>query len=243
MDGATELEAVFDLPADVPFYALASVYDFVYSRNFEYDRQATRVRRHVRDEGVLELACGTGRLAARLQDAGTYVAVDAAAPMLAVARRVADAHLVRADVRRVAFDRPFGAVALLGRSSAHFGHDDLRSVATVALDHLEDGGFVLDAHHRATLADGHTIDDRYETDRWTVRYRGESTTTGGGWCNHEYLLDVRDRRCEERRTFEGDHDMRFWGVEELRGLLEAAGFDTVRIDATDGRVHATALPP
>jgi hypothetical protein len=178
MDGATVMEAVFDLPGDVPFYDLAPVYDFVYSRNFEYDRQATRVRNHARDDGVLELACGTGRLAARVAEDATYVGVDAAAPMLAVARRNVDAHLVRADVRRVALDRQFGVVALLGRSSAHFGQDDLRSVAAVALEHLEDGGFVLDAHDRATLEDGHATDDRYESDRWAVRYRGESTTTG-----------------------------------------------------------------
>jgi hypothetical protein len=46
-----------------------------------------------------------------------------------------------------------------------------------------------------------------------------------------------------RRTFEGEYRMRFWGVEEVRGVLEDAGFGTVRIDAADGRVDATALPP
>ena len=163
--------------------------------------------------------------------------------MLAVARRNVDAHLVRADVRRVVLDRPFGVVALLGRSSAHFGRDDLRSVAAVALEHLEAGGFVLDAHDRARLEDGHATDDRYDSDRWAVRYRGESTTTGGGWCTHEYRIDVQDRSREVSRTFEGEYRMRFWDVEELRELLEDVGFGTVRIDAADGRVDATALPP
>jgi SAM-dependent methyltransferase len=241
MTDASGIQSVFDLPPEVPFYRLAPLYDFIYRHEFDYDRQAERVRGVASAAGVLELACGTGRLAARLAD-GEYVGVDAATPMLEVARRNVDARFVRADARQVAFDRSFGAVAMLGRSSAHFGVQDLRSVADVAREHLDDGGgFVLDAHDRATLEDGYSSDDRYETDRWTVRYRGESTTTGGGWCTHEYRVDVRDRTRELSSTFEGSYEMRFWSTAEIREVLVGAGFGTFRVEAENGRIDATAL--
>lgn len=173
---------VLESPADAGFYDLAPVYDFVYRRDIDYERQAERVREAATDRSVLELACGTGRLAERLVDDYEYVGVDASPSMLAVARRtVDDAALVRADARRVAFDRRFGAVAMLGRSTAHFGRDDLLSAAEVAHEHLG-GGVVLDAHDRTAFVDSYTNEDRYESDRWTVVYRGESTATGGGWC-------------------------------------------------------------
>lgn len=242
MTHGLRMEAVFDQPSDAGFYELAPLYDFVYRRGFDYGRQAARVRDERAEESVLELACGTGLLADRLAEEGSYVGVDSAAPMLAVASGRVDAPFVRGDARRVAFDRTFGAVAMLGRSSAHFGADGLESVAAVARDHLREGAFVLDAHDRAKLEDGHTTEDRYESDRWAVVYRGHSTTTGGGWCTHEYGYEVTDSETGERRTFEGSYEMRFWGAEELRELLRGAGFGTVTVDVEDGLVRAAASP-
>lgn len=166
MERATRMEDVLALPPDAGFYDLAPVYDFAYRRTLDYDRQADLVRQAAGDDGVLELACGTGALAERLAGDLTYVGVDTSAAILAVARRNANnPALVRGDARRVALDRRFGAVAMLGRSATHFGAEDLSAVATVARSHLADGAFVLDAHDRAALEDGYESRDRYEDDR------------------------------------------------------------------------------
>lgn len=238
MDRPTRMADLFELPpdAEVGLYDLAPAYDFVYRRSFDYDRQAELVREAVGGEGVLELACGTGALAERLagdrEDA--YVGLDASASMLAVASRNVEAAFVRGDARGVAFDRRFGAVAMLGRATTHFGREDLEAVAGVAREHLDDGEFVLDAHDRSAFVDGYTSEDRFEDDRWAVVYRGESTATGGGWCRQEYGLEVTDRRTDRSRTFEGSYEMRFWGADELDALLREAGFETVHVGTVDG---------
>jgi SAM-dependent methyltransferase len=236
---------VLDLPSDAAFYELAPVYDFVYRRGEDYDAQAALVREAAGGGDVLELGCGTGALAERLSGSGSYVGVDASASMLAVARRnvddaEADAALVRADARRVAFDRRFDAVAMLGRSASHFDREDLSAAADVARSHLTAGAFVVDAHDLATLEDGYTSEDVYESARWSVCYRGHSTRTGGARCEHEYGLEVTDRETGRTRTFEGRYEMRFWGTAELEALLGEAGFDDVDVEATDGVVRAVA---
>ena len=249
MERATRMADVLALPpdAEVGLYDLAPVYDFVYRRTFDYDRQADLVRRVADDGdgdgGVLELACGTGALAARLAGDRPYVGVDASASMLAVARRHADgAALVRGDARRFALERRFGAVAMLGRSATHFGRADLSAVAEVAREHLADGALLLDAHDRAALEDGHVSEDHHESDRWTVVYRGESTALGDGRCLHDYGFDVTDRETGRSRTFEGTYEMRFWGAAELEALLRASGFGRVRLESSDGHLLARAEP-
>ena len=245
MSRATRVRDVFDLPAGVPFYDLAPLYDFVYRRGEDYDEQAALVRGAAAGEDVLELGCGTGALAERLAPDGAYVGVDRSAAMLAVARRNVDdadvdAAFVRGDARRIAFARPFDAVAMLGRTASHLDRTDLSAVAGVARSHLDGGAFVVDAHDRATLEDGYTSEDVYETDRWSVVYRGYSTRTGEARCEHEYAFEVTDRETGRTRTFEGRYGMRFWGVDELRELLEAVGFAAVDVEATGGVVRAVA---
>lgn len=62
---------------------------------------------------VLELACGTGRLAAPLAGAGaTVVGLDLDGEMLRAAARHRALHLVRADMRRFAFAASFDVVVL-----------------------------------------------------------------------------------------------------------------------------------
>lgn len=246
------MEDVFDLPSDAAFYDLAPVYDFVYRRSEDYDAQAAVVRDAAAGDDVLELACGTGALAERLAASGGYVGVDASDAMLAVARRNVEeavpewdaaGSFVRADARRIAFDRRFDAVAMLGRTASHFDREDLSTVADVARGHLDGGAFVVDAHDRAKLEDGHTSEDVYESPRWSVVYRGYSTVTGGGRCDHEYGFDVTDRETGRTRTFEGRYGMRFWGAAELREILSEAGFDDVDVEATGGVVRAVASVP
>lgn len=239
MNRPTRTSDLFERPPDDGLYGLAPLYDFVYRRAFDYDGQAERVRAAGARESVLELACGTGALAERLAGSVEYLGVDVSAAMLAVARRNVDAHFVQADARRASFDRPFDVVALLGRSTGHLGTGGLSEVTSIAREHLDGGALLLDAHDRAVLEDGYTSEDHYGDDRWSIVYRGESHTTGGGWCTHEYGFDVTDLHSGETRTFEGSYQMRFWGADELESLVGDAGFDAVDIEASEGILRAT----
>lgn len=93
---------------------------------------------------VLELACGTGRLAAPLVESGaTVVGLDLDADMLRVAARRPGVHLVRGDMRRFAFAASFDVVAL-AYNGLQLLHDDGDRLACLrcAVAHLAPAGVV-----------------------------------------------------------------------------------------------------
>lgn len=93
---------------------------------------------------VLELACGTGRVAAPLVAAGhTVVGVDIDVAMLQAARHRGVHQLVAADMRRFSLRSSFG-LALIAYNSLQLLLSDADRVATLttALDHLRPGGLL-----------------------------------------------------------------------------------------------------
>lgn len=106
-----------------------------------------------KDKGpILELACGTGRLAIPLAKAGLDITgLDVAAPMLAQAREKArneglKVRFVLADARKFSLRRKFGLVFIAFSSMQHL-HDraSLESFFGCVRRHLAPGGrFILD---------------------------------------------------------------------------------------------------
>lgn len=93
---------------------------------------------------VLELACGTGRIAAPLVQAGLdVVGLDIDAGMLHLARSRGVARAVQGDMRRFAFSERFGVVAIPYNSLQLLG-DDAGVVAclSAAKEHLAPHGMV-----------------------------------------------------------------------------------------------------
>ena len=120
------------------------------------DRQVAWYRRFALDAagGVLELACGTGRLAAELARAGAdVVGLDLADEMLALARRLArklppDARarlrLGRADMRNFDLGRTFGLVVIADNSFRELNNrPDQLACLTCAARHLAEAGRLL----------------------------------------------------------------------------------------------------
>jgi ubiquinone/menaquinone biosynthesis C-methylase UbiE len=101
--------------------------------------------------GVLELACGTGRIALALAEMGLEVTgVDISEGMLSVARRKAAARpaslqrhltLIHQDMSQLNLDRRFGFVFVPARSFQHLLTIDLQRQALEAIHrHLEPTG-------------------------------------------------------------------------------------------------------
>jgi SAM-dependent methyltransferase len=98
---------------------------------------------------VLEVACGTGRIAARLAQEGvTVVGLDRSPEMLEVARGktqgLGNARWVRADMRSFDLGETFGLVILPGHSFQHLNtpHDQLGCLECVRR-HLQRGGLLV----------------------------------------------------------------------------------------------------
>ena len=106
---------------------------------------------------VLDLGCGTGRLAASLAESRTVVGVDPASAMLDIARtRPGGGRVdwVEADARRVRLGRRFDLVLLTGHAFQVFlTKADQQAVLSTIAGHLAPGGrFIFDTRNPAVQA-------------------------------------------------------------------------------------------
>ncbi len=123
--------AVPDWPGEIGFYADAA--DWAKSRG----------------EGVLELACGTGRVALRLARAGVQVVgLDLSSAMLEAAREksvdVPNVSWVEGDMRSFDLERTFGLILIPGHAFHNLlTPDDQVACLSSAKRHLSPGGMLI----------------------------------------------------------------------------------------------------
>ncbi|MGH8963047.1 MAG: class I SAM-dependent methyltransferase [Jatrophihabitantaceae bacterium] len=104
---------------------------------------------------ILDLGCGTGRIAHRLIELGhPIVAVDQSAEMLA---HVRDAETVRAPIAGLDLGRRFEGVLLASHLVNIPGLDDRRAVLSTAARHVDPDGMVVAEWHPPEWFD-HTAD-------------------------------------------------------------------------------------
>lgn len=212
-------------------------------RDSEDARRAVALVRRIAqwDPGgwVLDLACGAGRHAAELEQAGAQVVgLDLSPAMLHRARTRTRGRLVRGDMRRLPF-RPgsFEVAVNLFTSFGYFRDDGEHGlvVRQVAEALVPGGRFVLDylnAHQvRRTL--------RRDTEEvaespTAVRVRRRFSEEG------RYVVKEIEMR-DEGRSFQ--ERVRLFTVEDLTALLEQNGFRVVaRFGDYDGRPFTADSP-
>ncbi len=168
---------------------------------------------------VLDVPCGTGRIAARLADRGlAVVGVDATEPFLGVARG-AGVPVIRGDMRTTVV-RPavFDAAICLWGSFGYFDDaGNLAQAAAVAGALAPGGRFLLD-----TIVADSVLERFQPTASWTV---------GGVAVDEVRVYHEDTRRIETTWTFvRGDERVvrttfvRLYSVAELTDLLATAGF-------------------
>ena len=194
---------------------------------------------------VLELGCGTGRVAIPIAQAGIeIVGLDSSPAMLEVARRKAEKasgarglRLVEADMRDFSLNEVFDLVIIPFRGfySLHSVEDQVRTLANVR-GHLAPGGklafniFVPDlnmlvqegdvAYHFRDVTDS-------DTGRRLVVWHQSS------YDNHNQIIDARVMVDElgvdgvVGRRFYRDFQLRYAHRWEIRHLLEVCGFEIV----------------
>jgi SAM-dependent methyltransferase len=139
------------------YAAFARFYDAVQgdrATDADYAR-ALLERHHTRARTVLDLACGTGSVLARLRPYYDVTGVDLSPEMLAVARRkLPGVELVQGDMTAVRLGRRFDAVLCLYDSVNHLLRwRDWEAFVQTARAHLERGGvLVFDVNTEARLA-------------------------------------------------------------------------------------------
>lgn len=171
-----------------PFAAVAPFYDLDLE---DYEDDLFLYRQLAAEAGgaVLELGCGTGRVARALADAGVeVVGVDLSASMLAIAReRLAnsDVTLQEADFRMLELGRRFPLVLIpLGGLQHMATVDDVVATLESASRHVTAGGMVV-VDVEAPNADDFSSGPQPLMEHWTREWRG-----GGVPCTVTKLVSV-----------------------------------------------------
>lgn len=192
------------------------------------------------DRPILEPACGSGRTLVPFLQAGLDVTgFDPSLDMLDRCRDRAAAAGFSPDLSRqryedFAYDHRFGAILI---PVASFTLIDDFAVAMAALrrfrDHLEPGGVVvLDIQGLNFLASTAAKDRR----RWNAP-NGDLLTLEGDrvatdWLRQRAEMSYRYERWRDGVLVESQIDLlaqRYWGLDEFRMALEAAGFEGVTV--------------
>jgi SAM-dependent methyltransferase len=189
---------------------------------------------------VLDLACGTGRHAARLRDRGArVVGLDLSRPLLARARRRdgAPLTLVRGDMRRLPLrDGAFDLVVNLFTSFGYFTddaeHDRVLRAAAAVL--VPGGWFVLDYLHAECVRERLVPVEELETTSDRVSIRRWVTDDGRSVVKEIHLAG-------EGRSF--TETVRLFTPGQLEEMLGRAGLSVrFRFGGYDGRPLAPAAP-
>jgi SAM-dependent methyltransferase len=168
---------------------------------------------------VLDVACGAGRHARAFRQAGVRcVGVDLSATLLRLARKVTDAHLVRADMRLLPI-RP-GSMDLTVNLFTSFGYFDRESEHTAALREmtgtLKPGGwFVIDFLNPAAVRRKLVARERVMVQSGEVEV-GRSVSADGHYVCKTIVTPSGKRFVERVRLFE---------PQEIGAMLEAAGIE------------------
>jgi SAM-dependent methyltransferase len=213
-------------------------------------------------ESVLELGCGTGRITLPLARAGLRVTgVDRSEPMLDALHRKASHELsevergrlsvVRADMRELSLAERFSSVLCPYSAFTYLQTENDRACALAAVRaHLAPrGAFVLDVFVpdpavSAAPADFTAIDYKRQRADGTLLER--SRTIRKDVEPHINLIErhyrVLDSSGNELARFTTESRIRYWFPDELRGELEAHGFDVVETSLDFGVAIAGERP-
>ncbi len=239
-----------------PYTMLAAGYDVV-MEHVDYDAWAEYVHGLLRrfapgTRTILELGCGTGSLAGVLQSLGEYeyLATDRSVEMLAVAEAKADfegsnVEFAVADFLDFSTDRSVDAVILLYDGINYvLEPDGIAQVFRGVRHSLKVGGlFIFDLSTPAnSVNNAGWFEDEGEADAFRFR---RSSVYDPDTRVHVTTLEM----AIESESFREVHHERAYAVEDIRPLLEEAGFQVEAVldgftmkaaDSGSERVHWVA---
>jgi ubiquinone/menaquinone biosynthesis C-methylase UbiE len=193
---------------------------------------------------VLELACGTGRLLVPYRNMGADIeGLDISSEMLAICREKLKQHnltasLYEQDLTRFKTDKQYAAIFIAGGSFQLIDNFE-KAMTSLQLiyHHLQsDGFFVLDLFSPWFQFKANT-EGQWQLGRTASNEKGEKLLCHS--CSEidipnqlikshfKYELFREDRLIE---TMLDKFDMRWYGKEEFRLMLEKAGFESITLE-------------
>ena len=216
---------------------LAWLYDRIYPRIFDYRGlydalagflEANSCRR------ILEVACGTGRLMAILEEKGYEVTgLDLSREMLDIARTRCAGKLLRQDMRETRVEGTFDALLCLGRSFGYMLTDDDACRALEGFNRaLRDGGILIldsfDAEITRRYQFGILRESVYEFEDMKITRRSKSSDYNEiditWFVEWEYIIENGERRVVRDQT-----RLRSYDKSHLLEILLDKGFEIIHL--------------
>jgi SAM-dependent methyltransferase len=238
-DGARASDQAERSDVEAYYRAIAPFYDAEQADRHDLDFWRAIGERH-RGGTVLELGAGSGRVSAALAPlAGTLVGVDLSPDLLRLARdRLADcpdAFVLQADMRALAFRRPFDLIVAANDPLSHLTSPaDRDRVLEIVARHLAPGGrFVLDALWLAPREEAAVARAGGRVRRHTASVDGDRVQVVERWerppgVEHCCLARYEYHR-DGCRPVTAEFEARDWTASELFGRLRRAGLRVAEI--------------
>lgn len=218
----TREDRLYSDPELVQFYDL----DNAWSDDNEFCRQMTAEAR-----SVLDLGCGTGRLAAALADGNReVVGADPAAAMLDVARQRDGGDKVEwieADARTLRLNRRFDLIVLTGHAFQVFltPEDQAAALKTIALHLNPRGRFIFDSRNPAAAEWRAWVPGVSD---WELTHPTLGRIEAWNDARHDpatgvVTYETHYRIVESGRHLMAESKIRFTAKDELEGLIAESG--------------------
>lgn len=206
------------------YEALADYYDDLIIDHEEIKKWCVFTEKHSTGKNLLELACGSGAITELLVNAGfTVTGSDISLPMLEKAReKLPQVEFLAQDMRSFTFDKEFDTVVCYNDSVNYITEtEDLKKCFACVNKVLKKGGvFLFDVHTMERL-------EQFE-EEYLEEGMIQSTP-------YQWSIESEDERLfhhlafwTEKGFLEEEHIQRVYPKEELKQLLNEAGF-TVQV--------------
>jgi SAM-dependent methyltransferase len=222
------------------FKEYANYYDILY-KDKNYQEEAGYVndlikRFHKKANSLLELGCGTGKLALHLGNTGSsVVGVDISQEMLAQANinrsmdsGVHDVEFLHGDLRTVRLSRKFDIIlSLFHAFSYQTTNDDFAAALTTVINHLNpDGILIFDCWYGPAVLSNKpairvkTLEDNTQK---IIRIAEPALRTSTNTVDVNYTILIKDIESNLVNEVNEIHSMRYFFLPEILFFLQSTG--------------------
>lgn len=223
---------------------LAWLYDRIYPQIFSYRDTFDVIDGFLKPHGckrILEVACGTGRLMAIMEENGYEVTgLDLSQKMLKIARKRCKGELLMQDMRDILIGKPFDALICLGGSFGYMLTDEDVNKALKGFNRALRGGGILmfdsfDADKSRQYEFGGWREAVFEFEDMKITrlsrlydYIASENTWAVDW---KYIIEKGD----EKRMIKDQTRLRSFYQDQLTDMLKKHGFKVMNV-LKDGRL-------
>ena len=208
----------------------AKLYDAFFSSDTAERNKEYSARRNVpEDSEVLDLACGTGSIISRLEEDYDIIGADISKQMLEIASENTDSELVQADMTDLPFENEFEAVLMYGHPISHLeGYENVQRTFEPVYHALGDDGILVMDFLTDNIGKVSLETREQQVGAYQVKISPEFQNYNPATHSADYIMRFQIENDGSVQEIEHQSAVQGFSSEELKYLLEEAGFDSIK---------------